>query len=592
MKKVKFAAGAFVALVAGLMLVTACDKQIGVLERTSVQPPIPPVVNIYDTTVVSYPGGRPEIDVIVKKNDTIIKTKKYPIDINRGIAWSHDTTVATNTQFAPTEEPVKVVATTSLGKAWVEKVNYEEFSSEIRKDFRKEDNYNFVINGVVTFKQPREVEFEGKTFKINKEWQYDAVMYLTASRPANNRTDVDNIHYHLYNYRFDMDGKTSIADHTFKITNSVVPPPADDELVGPGSSSGITNISPRQNNFWRKTWEIWRRPDGSTYNKGEVEIVVPFYNDITAPADKIVYVGKLPTKNEISAATSNQYNTVSNGNRTDKGITVNKFRGNFKLVNGSLYTLEWGMPYECPQGYNLAYTQPSWTVKSVDKLGNITEGGKTYERQMVTYLVTTSFNGQTLSSEGKVEMRKEAKEERETPSELGDPLYADYTRVQAKVGGMFIDMLAFVYQNGVVLMPEGNKAKRIIYAFDEATANKLGVERCLRISDDNHDIKNIGKAPKGAYSGYWNGAKWVPAKLTIQNEGKSNESWVYTTLGGKSHVVMRNEAVALENEAGVKKPAPAPQPQKSEVKEGKIFLYYSRGNRSDTRWDDTPQILK
>lgn len=580
------------AIAGGLMLVAGCDKQVGVLERTSVQPPVPPVVDRYDTTVVVYPGGRPEIDVVIRKNDTIIGTKKYPIDINRGISWSHDTTVAKNTQFSPSEEAVKVVSTKSLGKAWVEKVNYEEFSSEIRKDFRKEDGHHFVLRGVLTFRQPREVVFEGKTFKINKEWQYGAVKYVTASRPANNRTDVDNVHYHLYNYRFDVDGKASIADHTFKITDGVVPPPADDEYVGPGSSDGITNISPRQNNFWRKKWEIWRRPDGSTYTKGEEEIVVPFYNDITAPAGKIVYVGKLPTKNEISAATSGQYSTVSNGSRTDKSVTINKFKGNFKLVNGNLYTLEWGMPYECPQGYNLAYTQPSWTVKSVEKLGNLTEGGKTFERQMVTYLVTTSFNGQTLSSEGKVEMRKAVAEDRETPTWLGNPIAAYYTRAQAKVGGVFIDFLVFVYQNGVVIMPEGNKAKSAIFAFDEAVANAQGVEKCVKISDTNLDLKNIGTSPKGVYSGYWTGTQWVPAKLTIQNEGKSNESWVYATLGGKNHSVMRNEAVALENEAGVKKPAPNPQPQKYEVKEGKIHLYYSRGNRSDTRWDDTPSILK
>lgn len=158
---------------------------------------------------------------------------------------------------------------------------------------------------------------------------------------------------------------------------------------------------------------------------------------------------------------------------------------------------------------------------------------------------------------------------RETPHWLGKAGDAVYTRVikSTNTTVRFEDMLMFRYENGCVLVPNGNKKAAIYFAYSQATANAQGVQY----------------APKGVNTAYWTGTQWYAAALTIQTP-----NWAYDThMAGKSLVIHQNDATAHGIGVDV---SPKPKAQSYKVSNGTITITYAVNNGSTTA--TTPLSLK
>ena len=227
-----------------------------------------------------------------------------------------------------------------------------------------------------------------------------------------------------------------------------------------------------------------------------------------------------------------------------------------------VFTLSYQKAIYSPLTHNMPYAEYENLADNGFKLSDmsrLTENGRIYDRKNYVHTMSAMFNGYPASAAGEAELRVFVSEDRDTPSWLGSPKSAKYTRVQQSVGAKFMDMIVFTYENGVVMAPNGKVDMNLCYAFDESVAAKNGVETCI----------------SGAYSGVWGANKWQPAKVTVVS-GR----WIYA---GKSsawdHTVMEKNAVTLGIGEDV---TPTPGAQSYKITGNRITISYAVNNGSKT----------
>ncbi len=321
-------------------------------------------------------------------------------------------------------------------------------------------------------------------------------------------------------------------------------------------SEGKDYIDASTTMSWIKIREIWSVSGEKVYTKK-----VNLKNSITA-SSKMIQI--LKNFNLIGAAPS------ISGEKLTETTTV----GDFKVMTYQrLYTVandkfnrEFTLSYQkavySPLTHNMPHAEYENLADNGFKLSDmsqLTENGKIYDRKNYTHTMSAMFNGYPATAASEAELRVFVKEDRDTPSWLGAPKSAKYTRVQQRVGDKFMDMIVFVYENGVVLAPNGQVDLKLCYAFDESVATQNGAETCI----------------KGAYSGVFGNAKWQPAKITIVS-GR----WIYA---GKNpawdHTVMETNAVILGIGVDV---TPIPSAQSYKVEGNQITISYAKNNNSKT----------
>ena len=269
------------------------------------------------------------------------------------------------------------------------------------------------------------------------------------------------------------------------------------------------------------------------------------------------------------------FNLVASGPSTSgEKLTGTQTVGDFKVMTYErtytvandkftrVFTLSYQKAIYAPLTHNMPYAEYESLADNGFKLSDmsqLTENGKIYDRKNYVHTMGAVFNGHQASAAGEAELRVFVREDRDTPSWLGSPKSAMYTRVQQSVGAKFMDMIVFTYENGVVMAPNGKVDMNLVYAFDAATAAKNGVETCI----------------KGAYSGVWGANKWQPAKITVVS-GR----WIYAGKNSAwDHTVMENNAVTLGIGVDV---TPTPSAQTYKVSGNTITISYAVNNGSKT----------
>lgn len=308
-----------------------------------------------------------------------------------------------------------------------------------------------------------------------------------------------------------------------------------------------------------------------TGNKGtvrEYERDVHVYNGIESPASVTYDVTEFDSKASQAKLDDSD---VYVGSRESGEFTIYKYKMGY--TTGSESVSRYFRPY-----YERAYHNPTGTWMMWRKYENISDNGfvptdlsdetvsdVTYLRKKYVYSMSAVYNGHNDSATGEAILRVKVQEDnnRQTPSWLGDPQWAEYTRVQKTEGAQFEDMVVYGYAEGVVLAPKGvADLTNGVFAYDQSVADAHGVERCARNS---------------AFTGVWKASanKWIPAKCETQNAGKSNETWIYTGRG-VSHSVMANNAVAL----GIGKDVTWNPKETVTISDGTISVKYSKNNAS------------
>ena len=307
---------------------------------------------------------------------------------------------------------------------------------------------------------------------------------------------------------------------------------------------------------WIKIKEIWSVSGEKVYTKS-----VNLKNSITAPA-KITKV--LENFNLIASAPSTGGEKLT-GTQTVGDFKVMTYQRTYTVANDKfnrVFTLSYQKAIYSPLTHNMPYAEYENLADNGFKLSDmsrLTENGRIYDRKNYVHTMSAMFNGYPASAAGEAELRVFVSEDRDTPSWLGSPKSAKYTRVQQSVGAKFMDMIVFTYENGVVMAPNGKVDMNLCYAFDESVAAKNGVETCI----------------SGAYSGVWGANKWQPAKVTVVS-GR----WIYA---GKSsawdHTVMEKNAVTLGIGEDV---TPTPGAQSYKITGNRITISYAVNNGSKT----------
>jgi hypothetical protein len=311
-----------------------------------------------------------------------------------------------------------------------------------------------------------------------------------------------------------------------------------------------------------KTWEVWRKADGTEYRKNEQEIAVPLYNSIKSPEDLVLEVTdyNISTEKTWSAR-------VKVGTRTDKGILINQYEQVLTLKNQK-YSQNFVFKSEEPEGKTLEYTNPSF--KTTWKDSEVTA----YKSRLVTYTVTSSLNGHTQSALGNADLRIKKSI---IPHWMGEIIGIKYTLVQERENAPIKGMYAIRTTHGVALVPdEGvggpsvvNPTKldaKYLFAYSSTDAAKYGVEQCAREKD---------------FSAQWdkNLSKWVPAGVRVVRGG-NDDTWVYYSLLPLPHNVTRNNALKL----GVgPDPHPIPEQTMTPNADGSYTLTVKRNMAKDRR---------
>ena len=307
---------------------------------------------------------------------------------------------------------------------------------------------------------------------------------------------------------------------------------------------------------WIKIKEIWSVSGEKVYTKS-----VNLKNSITVPA-KITKV--LENFNLIASAPSTGGEKLT-GTQTVGDFKVMTYQRTYTVANDKfnrVFTLSYQKAIYSPLTHNMPYAEYENLADNGFKLSDmsrLTENGRIYDRKNYVHTMSAMFNGYPASAAGEAELRVFVSEDRDTPSWLGSPKSAKYTRVQQSVGAKFMDRIVFTYENGVVMAPKGKGDMNLCYAFDESVAAKNGVETCI----------------SGAYSGVWGANKWQPAKVTVVS-GR----WIYA---GKSsawdHTVMEKNAVTLGIGEDV---TPTPGAQSYKITGNRITISYAVNNGSKT----------
>ena len=331
----------------------------------------------------------------------------------------------------------------------------------------------------------------------------------------------------------------------------------EDELISRVIvEDGKDYINASTTKSWVKVKEVWSVGGEKVYTKS-----VNLINGIAAPAkitkilasfdlnsaaaslggEKLV---KTETKGDFKVMTYERTYTVANDKFT-RVFTLSYQKAVYTVINHD-------MPYS-------EYENVADNGFNMSDMSNTTQNGKTYNRKNYVHAMSAMFNGYDAKANAEAELLVEVETPRDTPSWLGNPTGAKYTRVQKAAGQKFMDMIVFTYENGVVMAPNGKVDMSLIYAFNASVASANGVDVCIN----------------GAYSGVFGNGKWQPAKITIVS-GR----WIYA---GKSsswdHTVMVTNAVTLGIGVDV---TPIPSAQKTTISNGKITISYAANNGSTT----------
>jgi hypothetical protein len=324
-------------------------------------------------------------------------------------------------------------------------------------------------------------------------------------------------------------------------------------------ASGIDYVNPSTSNSWITIRETGSKGTVKEYNRD-----INLFNGILSPEDIEKIVKKFDSKStDMKIGSAKKVSTRNSGE-----FTIDKFE--VEVTVGS---------ENVERTFVLYYEKPVWNPMSYDmeyaKYENITDNGfnsqnlsdensndATYSRKLYVYSIAATFLGHGAEAEGKATLKveKQKEEERTTPAWLGKAVGANYTRVQKAEGDKFEDMISFIYENGVVLAPNGKADLKLVFAYDQSVADNHGVEKCVKGS---------------AYTAVWKNGAWIPAKGETLNGGKSNETWVYTGKGA-SHSVMANNATTL----GIGADRTWNPGEKVSVDNGTITVKYSKNNSS------------
>lgn len=345
---------------------------------------------------------------------------------------------------------------------------------------------------------------------------------------------------------------------------------SNDKLIDVNKSDEGYDVVARDGNGNPIRGRSWIEITRTYSNSGKVKQVyeVLLNCGITAPEYDVKVLPSFDL-NQVSARLGNK---TSGSTRKEGNITVtpytqthtvgnNQFMKSFVLLYETARWSDGTYSFEMPSREYTSISDDGFTMSNM-------AGTSTYDVKLNTHRMSARFNGENVVATAETEIRvKVPEEERQTPSWLGDPVGAKYTRVQRKTGEKFTDMIVFEYQNGVVMAPDGQVNTNLIYAFTETLAKQHGVDRCIKSSTQN--------STHIRYSGVWTGSKWAPAVITI-----TNGRWIYAGLNQAwDHTVMENNAITLGIGVDV---TPAPSAQSVSIKQGKITIKYPPNNGSRT----------
>lgn len=359
---------------------------------------------------------------------------------------------------------------------------------------------------------------------------------------------------------------TVVVVDTVVVDTVPTPTPGEDSIVSRRViRDGFDYITPSTSRTWCEIEEVWSSGRREVYTKS-----VNLNNGIVAPASITVVV---------TAFDQNSRNAVLGGERqvgrrTSGEFVVYSFERTFTVGSESVtreFVLRWEKAVWTPMSYDMPFKVYESITDNGFNSSNMSDevsGGNTYNRKSYSYHMSALFNARGANASASAVQKvlvvnnDEPEDPRTTPSWLGQPMWAKYTRVQKSAGQTFEDMVVFGYQNGVVMAPNGNPdLVNGVFAYDQSVATAHGVTRCVRNAD---------------YSGVWTGSGWIPAKIT-----NSNGRWIYQGVA-TSHTVMENNAINLGIGVEV---THTPSHQSYEINNGTITLHYKAGNSSLTPSD-------
>lgn len=325
-------------------------------------------------------------------------------------------------------------------------------------------------------------------------------------------------------------------------------------------SEGFDFVNNTTSKSWVKVRETWSVSGVKEYDKS-----LNVINGINSPS-KITKILKDFTLTQNQANLENNARLVKT--ETIGDFTVKTFERKLTVNNGK-FEREFVMTYQTAVCISLERDMPSREYENISDngfntsdLSDLDENGKRYQRKDYVHTMNASFNGQAATAKAEAELRVEIEIPRETPSWLGAPLGAKYTRVQQATGERFMDMIIFIYENGCVLAPNGNVDMSLACAYSESLAAQQGVRY----------------SPKDVESAVWSGNQWHPAKITI-----TNGRWIYAGMSSNSavwsHTVHQNNAITLGIGVDV---TPIPSAQNVKIDGNLITINYAVNNGKTT----------
>ena len=323
---------------------------------------------------------------------------------------------------------------------------------------------------------------------------------------------------------------------------------------------GMDYINATTTKSWVKVKEIWSIGGEKVYTKS-----VNLTNGISAPAR----ITKVLPNFDLQSVNPSEGSEKLVKTETVGDFKVMTYEKSYTVANDKfnrVFTLTYQKAVYSPLNHNMPFGEYQ-NLK--DNGFNMTElpatlnAGKNYDRKGYTHTMGATFNGYNASATAEAELLVEKVEEpeddRETPSWLGNPVGAKYTRVQKAVGERFMDMVVFIYENGVVMAPNGAVDMNLAYAFDANVASANNVEVCI----------------KGAYSGVFGNGKWQPAVVT-----EVSGRWIYSGISSSwDHTVMKTNAITLGIGVDV---TYQPSAQSVAIDGNKITISYAVNNGSTT----------
>ena len=319
---------------------------------------------------------------------------------------------------------------------------------------------------------------------------------------------------------------------------------------------GIEYIDANTSKSWVKIKEVWSVSGEKTYTKS-----VNLKNSITAPS-RITKILENFSLQNVSPSTGGEklIGTVTEGD-----FKIMTYERTYTVANDKfdrVFTLSYQKAIYNPIEHNMPFAEyenladKSFNLSDMDQ---IAQDGVIYDRKNYTHAMSATFNAHPAEATAEAELWVFNRDDRDTPSWLGKPVSAKYTRVQRSVGAQFEDMIVFIYEKGVVMAPNGSVDLNLTYAFDAGVAAENGVETCIQ----------------GAFSGVWGNNKWQPAVI---NEVKGR--WIYSGISAAwDHTVMEENAVTL----GIGKDVThTPKAQSVKIEGNKITISYAVNNGSTT----------